>query len=72
MSMKAMRRRQWASARVFEKAAAEGAQAVVVSAAIEAEIATLDPEERAGSSPTSALRKPASAGSSVPAMRWSA
>ena len=35
------------SARVFEKAAAEGAKAVVVSAAIEAEIATLDPEERA-------------------------
>jgi ribosome-binding ATPase len=35
------------SARVFEKAQAEGAQAVVVSAAIEAEIATLDPEERA-------------------------
>jgi len=36
------------SARVFEKAAAEGAKAVVVSAAIEAEIATLDPAERAG------------------------
>jgi GTP-binding protein YchF len=35
------------SARVFEKAAAEGAQAVVISAAIEAEIATLPPEERA-------------------------
>jgi GTP-binding protein YchF len=34
------------SARVFERAAAEGAQAVVVSAAIEAEIATLEPEER--------------------------
>ena len=34
------------SARVFEKAKAEGAEAVVVSAAIEAEIATLDPEER--------------------------
>jgi ribosome-binding ATPase len=34
------------SARVFEKAASEGAKAVVVSAAIEAEIATLDPEER--------------------------
>ena len=34
------------SQRVFEKAAAEGAKAVVVSAAIEAEIATLDPEER--------------------------
>ena len=34
------------SARVFEKAAAEGAVAVVISAAIEAEIATLDPEER--------------------------
>jgi GTP-binding protein YchF len=35
------------SAKVFEKAAAEGAVAVVVSAAIEAEIATLDPEDRA-------------------------
>ncbi len=34
------------SARVFEKAAAEGARAVVVSAAIEAEIATLAPNER--------------------------
>jgi GTP-binding protein YchF len=34
------------SARVFDKAQGEGAQAVVVSAAIEAEIATLDPEER--------------------------
>jgi len=34
------------SARVFEKAAAEGAEAVVVSAAIEAEIATMPPEER--------------------------
>jgi GTP-binding protein YchF len=34
------------SARVFEKAKAEGAEAVVVSAAIEAEIATLDPEDR--------------------------
>ena len=34
------------SARVFEKAAAEGAQAVVVSAAIEAEIATMAPEDR--------------------------
>ena len=34
------------SARVFEKAKAEGAQAVVVSAAIEAEIATMDAEER--------------------------
>ncbi len=34
------------SARVFEKAAAEGAKAVVVSAAIEAEIVTLPPEER--------------------------
>ena len=34
------------SARVFERAAAEGARAVVVSAAIEAEIATLEPEER--------------------------
>jgi GTP-binding protein YchF len=36
------------SARVFAKAASEGARAVVVSAAIEAEIATLDPEERTG------------------------
>jgi GTP-binding protein YchF len=35
------------SARVFEKAAAEGAKAVVVSAAIEAEIATMAPEDRA-------------------------
>ena len=35
------------SARVFDKAKAEGAQAVVVSAAIEAEIVTLDPAERA-------------------------
>nr|WP_317893061.1 redox-regulated ATPase YchF [uncultured Sphingomonas sp.] len=34
------------SAKVFEKAAAEGAQAVVVSAAIEAEIATMDPADR--------------------------
>ena len=34
------------SARVFDKAAAEGAKAVVVSAAIEAEIATLPAEER--------------------------
>ena len=34
------------SERVFEKAKAEGAQAVVVSAAIEAEIATMPPEER--------------------------
>jgi len=34
------------SARVFEKAKVEGAQAVVVSAAIEAEIATMDAEER--------------------------
>jgi GTP-binding protein YchF len=34
------------SERVFEKAAAEGARAVVISAAIEAEIATLPPEER--------------------------
>ena len=34
------------SARVFAKAAAEGAEAVVVSAAIEAEIATMPPEER--------------------------
>ena len=35
------------SARVFEKAAAEGAEAVVVSAAIEAEIATMPAEDRA-------------------------
>jgi GTP-binding protein YchF len=35
------------SAKVFEKAKAEGAQAVVVSAAIEAEIVTLDPADRA-------------------------
>ena len=34
------------SARVFEKAKAEGAQAVVVSAAIEAEIATMPSEDR--------------------------
>ncbi|MGE5721276.1 MAG: redox-regulated ATPase YchF [Sphingomonadales bacterium] len=34
------------SRRVFEKAAAEGAQAVVISAAIEAEIATMDPADR--------------------------
>jgi GTP-binding protein YchF len=34
------------SARVFEKAKAEGAEAVVVSAAIEADIATMPPEER--------------------------
>jgi len=35
------------SAKVFEKAAAEGAKAVVVSAAIEAEISTMAPEDRA-------------------------
>jgi ribosome-binding ATPase len=35
------------SAKVFEKAKAEGAQAVIVSAAIEAEIATMPPEDRA-------------------------
>ncbi|MCA1749162.1 MAG: redox-regulated ATPase YchF [Parasphingopyxis sp.] len=35
------------SARVFEKAKAEGAEAVVISAAIEAEIATMPPDERA-------------------------
>jgi ribosome-binding ATPase len=34
------------SARVFEKAAAEGGEAVVISAAIEAEIITMDPEDR--------------------------
>ena len=34
------------SAQVFKKAATEGAQAVVISAAIEAEIATLPPDER--------------------------
>ena len=35
------------SERVFEKAKAEGAKAVIVSAAIEAEIATMAPEDRA-------------------------
>jgi ribosome-binding ATPase len=35
------------SARVFEKAAAEGAKAVIISAAIEAEIATMPEEDRA-------------------------
>jgi len=35
------------SAKVFDKAKAEGAQAVVVSAEIEAEIVTLDPADRA-------------------------
>ena len=35
------------SARVFEKAAAEGAKAVVISAAIEAEISMMAPEDRA-------------------------
>ena len=43
------RRRRTATrfrARVFEKAKAEGAKAVVVSAAIEAEIATMPPEDR--------------------------
>jgi GTP-binding protein YchF len=35
------------SEQVFEKAKAEGAQAVVVSAAIEAELVAMDPEERA-------------------------
>jgi GTP-binding protein YchF len=35
------------SQRVFDKAASEGAKAVVVSAAIEAEIATMDPADRA-------------------------
>jgi ribosome-binding ATPase len=34
------------SARVFEKAAAEGAKAVIISAAIEAEIATMPEEDR--------------------------
>ena len=34
------------SARVFERAAAEGAEAVVISAAIEAEIAGMDPADR--------------------------
>jgi GTP-binding protein YchF len=34
------------SARVFERAAAEGARAVIVSAAIEAEIVTMAPEDR--------------------------
>jgi len=36
------------SARVFEKAAAEGASAVIVSAAIEAELIGMDPDERLG------------------------
>jgi GTP-binding protein YchF len=35
------------SARVFEKAKAEGAQAVVISAAIEADISTMEPSDRA-------------------------
>ena len=35
------------SARVFEKAEAEGAAAVIISAAIEAEIATMEPDDRA-------------------------
>ena len=35
------------SARVFERAAAEGARAVIISAAVEAEIVTLPPEDRA-------------------------
>jgi GTP-binding protein YchF len=35
------------SARVFEKAKAEGAQAVVISAAIEADISTMEPADRA-------------------------
>ncbi|MEN7537139.1 redox-regulated ATPase YchF [Aurantiacibacter flavus] len=35
------------SAKVFEKASAEGAQAVVVSAAIESEIVAMEPEDRA-------------------------
>ncbi|KLE35495.1 redox-regulated ATPase YchF [Aurantiacibacter luteus] len=35
------------SARVFEKAAAEGAEAVVVSAAIESELVAMEPEDRA-------------------------
>jgi GTP-binding protein YchF len=34
------------SARVFERAAQEGARAVIISAAIEAEIATMDPADR--------------------------
>ena len=34
------------SARIFEKAAAEDARAVIISAAIEAEIATMDPADR--------------------------
>ncbi len=48
------------SAKVFEKARAEGAEAVVVSAAIEAEIATMAPEERGEFLSSSAWRKPAS------------
>jgi GTP-binding protein YchF len=35
------------STRVFEKAAAEGAKAVIISAGIEAEIATMPPQDRA-------------------------
>jgi ribosome-binding ATPase len=35
------------SGRVFEKAAAEGAKAVIISAGIEAEIATMPPQDRA-------------------------
>ena len=50
------------SARVFEKAAAEGAQAVVISAAIEAEIATWPPKSATPSSRTSACTRPASTG----------
>ena len=47
-STRAMRRTAMRSAtRVFEKAEAEGAKAVVVSAAIEAEIATMPAEDRA-------------------------
>ncbi len=48
------------SQRVFEKAAAEGAQAVVVSAAIEAEIATMPAEDRGEFLSDWVCRKPAS------------
>jgi ribosome-binding ATPase YchF (GTP1/OBG family) len=43
--------RQCPSARVFEKAKAEGAEAVVVSAAIEADLIGMDTEERLRSWP---------------------
>jgi GTP-binding protein YchF len=46
------------SARVFERAAAEGAKAVVISAKIESEIALLDPEERGEFLETVGLEEP--------------